>query len=237
MANPTFVGAGTAPSAAGTGTGTTSVSPDVHASKAAGDLLLMVGMVKPFGTTVTGPAGWNLGGGCNDDTTASGVDTGGVRPFWFWKVSDGTETSATVTFGTGNTAWAQILCWRGYSDWYVQSNITRDPTTGTAWSAVFGVTTIQSGDSLVLFNAIPTDAVTGWTANAVSATGGTFTVTHLNNCTTTQGNQCGGAITYADCTAGPTTSEITYTATCGGTTTNARGQSILLVIKDGSLYL
>lgn len=99
MTVPTFVGVQSGRNGSPQGTG--SLTLDVPAG-ASGDLLVAIVGVKLNPSTTT-PAGWTpIIAGFNGCTTASESGTGirGQLSTW-WKVSDGSETSVTVSFGAG----------------------------------------------------------------------------------------------------------------------------------------
>lgn len=97
--NPSFVGAGTAAHG-----DNATVAPDIHASAAKGDIILVFAAIRNTAATVNTPTGY----------TALVAD-GNVC--LFGKVHDGSEASPSVTFtggSSGDTTSAQTATFRGY---------------------------------------------------------------------------------------------------------------------------
>lgn len=85
---------------AGNGGSSTTASATVHASRAAGDLLLATVALFSISSAPAAPTGWTLLG--NDSTIAV-----------YWKISDGTETTFSLPLG-GTMGWAcACQVWRG----------------------------------------------------------------------------------------------------------------------------
>lgn len=237
-----FIGQGTTPSGVGTGTGTTSISPDLPAGPEVGDLLVLFVGAKDDLCAINIPTGWipvgraNLAGGGG----VTGADTGPTRCAAFIRQVDGSESAPTVSVTSGLASWAQISLFRSDRgptvSWGVAGTAGSDTTTGTAWSAGCAAAPgFTVGDYVIVGSVIPTDVSTPaqFSAEAITASGATFAaVTELSEPDTTQGTSAGGFIFLTNCTAGSSLSVPVVTATAGGTTTNVRGVSVVLRIRD-----
>jgi len=151
---PSFVGVTTDRTMGGfTGGADTSLSVGVPAG-AAGDLLIFLVGVKINPSTTT-PAGWTpIVAGFNDAICASG-DGLGIRCQLsaFWRVSDGTETSVSVTFGPNpRQAAGAVLRYAGADAVTPIGTHATQPGTGTTITAP-SVTTSEA-DNRVLFVAL-----------------------------------------------------------------------------------
>jgi len=196
------------------------------------------------GGTITFPSGWTergeiLGAG---RYAPQAVDTGNVDISIATKDSvDGTETgSISVTLGSYNTAWGMMLRLTkdGDGDWAFASTTGSDVTGGAALSVVYDSTIdLAPGDLVVIGWCQPTDVTSPkqFTAQALSASGITFSeVTVLSEPDSTTGNDVGGWVGFARVLAGTGTVTPTFSATAGGTTTNVRGGSVLLRVRESS---
>lgn len=233
---------GTVPTAVGTGTGSTSISPDLPTGRSDRDLLVMFVATKPDTATIDTPTDWTAptnGAGSGGGGT-TGADTGPTNCAVFYRVVDGLEVAPTVSVTSGNSSWALIFNYRSsYSPnvtWDVAAANGTDITTGAAWSVTMGTDPgLGAGDEVIVGSSIPTDVSTPaqFTVVGLSATGCTFNATCMAiEPETTTGNDMGGFITRATVLTGPSSAAAVYTATASGTTTNVRGVSVLCRLRD-----
>lgn len=235
-----YIGASTVPTATGTGTGTTTLSL-TYPTLAKDDLLLMWVGVKPDTATITPPAGWTavpngeLAGGGG----TTGLDTGPTRAALYYKIADGSESgSVSPTLGNSpNCCMGQITVFRGSGGyaWNIAGANGADSTTGTPFTAAMGSNPgIEAGDMVAIMGLIPTGVSTPaqFSAETLTATGLTATVTEVSEPETTQGNDLGGVFCYATVYAGPATTAPTFSATAGGTTTNVRGPIVMARLRS-----
>lgn len=211
------------------------------ASLSIGDLILLVVGTKPSTASVTRPVGdfaflgsYAGGGG----TTAA--DAGPTRLDVFWKIATGNESGTqTVTVPGNSVSWAQMYRYsNSTSFWDLAIAGGTDSTTGSAWSVTCDANPgIVAGDELLIASCTPTDIGAGaqFTSESVSATGATLgSMTEISEPFSSSGNDIGGFVFKMSCTAGPATAAPIITATASGTTTNIRGPSALIRIREAS---
>jgi hypothetical protein len=218
---------------------TTSVAAVCPTGIAANNMLVAFVGLKADTASASTPAGWTALGNLAGGGGTTGADTGPTRLYAFYKKALGTESGTTITFTltTANTAWAQIYrLSNGTGDWDMAAAFGADDTTGTAWSATCSTNPgITSGDLLLVGSVIPTDVTTPaqFTAEAVTATGATFgTMTEISEPDTTFGSDLGGFVFRQPVTGGTATAAPVVTATATGTTTNVRGISGVVRIRQ-----
>ncbi|MFA5052751.1 MAG: hypothetical protein WC565_01735 [Parcubacteria group bacterium] len=196
------------------------------------------------GGTITFPSGWTgrgeiLGAG---GYASQAVDTGNVDVSIATKDSvDGTESgSINVTLGSYNTAGGLMIraTKAGDGTWSYASVTGSDITSGAALSVTYtSAIDLAPGDLLVIAWGQPTDVTTPkqLTGQAISATGITFgEVTQLAEFDSATGNDLGGSVWVCRVLSGSGTVTPTFTATASGTTTNVRGGSVLLRLREVS---
>lgn len=207
------------------------------ASIVAGDgLVVMVG-TKPFGATITTPAGYTALGTITNGSTVVGLDTGSVKCAGFFKQAVGTEsgTSLTVSIATADSSWA-VIC-RYTKDptriWQVATATGTDTTASTSWSVPFSSNPgIANGDYIVLGGVTSTDLAVTWSTFALAATGATIaTPTPRQNPRITTGNDLGGNVASTNCTAGTASAVPTWTSILS-VATNQAGSAVLVRLRE-----
>lgn len=202
-----FRAQGVTPSAATTGTGTTTVAPALPAGLTNTDLVLIYVGNKPDTATPTTPAGWALVGTVAGGGGTGGADTGPARITVFSREKDASwSTMPTITVTGANGSWAQAF---GYSTtvgagWDVASTSGADITSGTGWSVTGAANPgIVAGDWVGVGVNTNSDA-SAWSAEAITATGISVwgTTVERSEPKTTQGNDMGGYITDVPVTTG-----------------------------------
>lgn len=229
--------------------GGTSVAPGYPAGVAAGDLLVMVLGQKPSsangGTATTPSSPWALDGsltGANDGntggyTTTLGADTGNTNIYTYSAVATGSESGTlSVTVGTNNVCWAQMLLFRAPSSatWSVAATTGKDTSAGNLSITGAADPGVAAGDYVIAGVVIPTDVTTPsqFSAEAFSQTGVGFgTVVEFSEPDSTTGNDIGGVLFGAPVSTGPSSAAPTFTATAGGTTTNVRGPGVFVRLR------
>ena len=109
-----------------------------------------------------------------------------------------------------------------------------DTTVGSAWSVAFGSNPgLTAGDEVALAGVIATDIASNtWTAPGLTATGATITTpTVRQSAFISTGFDSGGCVMTAPVTAGPSSGNPTWTATCGQGTNNS-GSAVLVRIRE-----
>jgi hypothetical protein len=219
---------------------TTTVTPSLGAGTLGQSLYVMFIAQKPAtanGGTVTTPTGWTyagmVAGGGYGGTLAA--DTGNMNIFVYWKVADNPETSVPVTIGDNSVSLARVLTFTISTEaTFSVAVVGGDDQTGDAsFSATAGSDPgVIAGDMIVAVATVPTDAVTSWSAQALSQTGVTFSaVTEVADQSTASGNDMSVTAAYASATAGTSSGAPTFTATPAGTVTNARGPCAFIRIR------
>lgn len=226
--------------------GGSSVSPNYSSLPAiqSGDEIVLIIGQKPSTAnsgSVTTPSGFTSRGsltGAGGYSTTLGADTGNTNAFAYSKDTvSGSESGAlSVTVGTNNVCWAQFVLLRpppGTTVSYASATGS-DTSSGNVSIPCGSDPGIAAGDQILMAFCDPTDAAT-FSAQAVTATGVTFgTVTEIAEPLSGTGNDIGGFVAACQATAGPSSAAPTFTATTGGTTTNARGPGLLLRIRAGT---
>ena len=229
----------------------TTVSPAYPASIVATDTLVLVLGMKPSTAnsgSVTTPTGWTL----RDSLTGAGgygatlgADTGNTNLYIYTKdvVTAGLSGTVVVTIATNSVSWAVITrvpSTNGAFS-YGSADGSRDtaPTAGVAFGVTLTdaspTTAFTSGDVAFWAMCIPTDIGAGaqFTVPTMAATGATFAAgVELREATSGTGNDIGGYLAYANCTAGASVVAPTATVTASGTVTNVRGPIVALRIRE-----
>jgi hypothetical protein len=214
-------------------------TPSYPASIASGDLLVGIVGIKSSTATVTTPAGWLLVGTESGGGGTSGADTGPTKIMIFAKVANPEETlTGTERFsGTQNVAWAQIFRLSNATGfWDLGFAGGTDSTPDASWSVTCSSDPgITSGDLILVGSCDPTDTAHNYTSSAVTATGVTFGAsTLITEPRSSSGQDIGGFIFRQEATAGSSSAAPVVSATVTGTTTNVRGPSGLLRIREVS---
>lgn len=211
------------------------------ASIVAGDYLVLFVGQKPDTASVTTPSGWTLLNTTSGGTGTTGVDTGPTRITAYGKVAVGGETGNLTVAHTGmNVGWAQMYRFtKTTGDWGTFAAGGSDSTAGAAWSVSVTAAngSVAGGDFLIVGSANPTDVDTQpqFSAQAVSATGLTMgTMTAISEPESLANNDIGGFVFNQAVTSGSNTTNLTVSATRGGTTTNIHGPSIVVRLREVS---
>lgn len=226
--------------------GGTSVTPAHPASPSAGDMLLLFVGQKPSSAnsgTCDTPSGWTavtsiVGAGGYGSTL--GADTGNTNLFVFSKVATGSESgNLSVTVGTNNVCWAQILRYSCPGDlWDVAATTGSDTSAGSVSVTFASDPGVQAFDYGVVALCIPTDVSTPtqFSSEAYSQTGVTWsTVGEISEPDSNVGNDIGGVLASGIALTGPSSAAPVFTATAGGTTTNVRGPAVFVRLRALSL--
>lgn len=191
--------------------------------------------------SVTTPTGFTLVG---SETAAGGygatlgADTGNTNIYVYERDCDGTEggTNISLAHGTTNVLWTRLLYATNLYGTWASSALASgsDTSAGNVSVACGSAPGFAVGDLAIWAMCIPTDVTTPsqFSSHAISASGATFaSPTEVGEADSTTGNDIGGFIAYAGVTAGSSSSNPTFTATAGGTTTNVRGPGILIRLR------
>lgn len=191
--------------------------------------------------SVTTPSGFTLlesltGAGGYGATLAA--DTGNTNLYAYYRECDGSESgTVTVTTSTSNSVWARIIRIRkAGTNWTISWGSTDGEDSSAGNVSITGAANpgITLDDLLVWAMCIPTDVTTPsqFSAHALTATSATIgTAVEVGEADSGTGNDIGGFIAYATCTAGTATAAPVFTATAGGTTTNVRGPGVILRVR------
>lgn len=160
---PSFVGAGTA-----THGDNATLTPNIHASAAKGDLILVLAAIRDTAATVDTPT---------DYTVLADLD----NVCLFGKIHDGAESSPSITFtggGAGDTTSAQTATFRGFQ---LEALSVVSQTNASAQNIAFGAFAPTRANLLVLWFGQKAD---DWTS-----AGGLFAgVTEIAEASTTTGD-------------------------------------------------
>lgn len=203
--------------------GTTSVAPAYPSNVGAGQLLLLhvVSKYPPNGPAT--PAGWTLLGQATGGVGAPGADSGDVYSTVFWKIADGSETSAmtvAVTITSGNVARAVIHRINKASalERIIDPVFTTGADDNAADTTNFSATgaaglDLAVDDFVLAFGCANTDAAS-YTGHAFTATGATFgTVTERSDAGSSLGDDLRILAASGSVTAGSSNATPVYTAT------------------------
>lgn len=207
------------------------------ASVAATDGLVLVVGTKPYSGVITTPTDWTFLGTITNGTVASGTDVGSVKAAAYFLEAAGPLTgSLTLAIAGASSSWASMARFSkaAATSWDLGYTDGVDTIANTAWSVTYGALSIVSGDHLVVAGVVPTDVATTWSAHAVAASGATVSApTALHNPRITAGNDSGGNVSRAVCTAGSSVAAPTWTATLS-VGTNQAGSAVLVRLREVS---
>lgn len=228
--------------------GTTSYSatapaPSYPASIAAGDMLVLAVGIKPITATIATPSGWTplLEATGTGGTGTTGADTGTMSVAVFTKIASGSESGTlTLSVTSGSVAAAQIYRFtKSLACWDIAGALANDTSTGSTFGATAATNPgIKSGDVLLTIGVIPTDVTTPsqFSAESISATSATIgSFTELEEWDSSTGNDMGGVVGWAACTAGDATAAPAFTSTAGGTTTNVAGPIAFIRVREAAV--
>ncbi len=232
--------------------GAATVSPAYPASIVATDALVMFVGQKPNPANSDGvatPSGWTLrdklvaAGGYG---TGFGADGGNTNLYVFTKdvvTADLTGTVA-VTTNQNNVTWGCIIRVPSGTGAFSYGTADGQRATNTVtFNVPFSValtdgsptTAFASGDVALWAMCISSDVTTPnqFTVPTMAATGATFAAgVELREPDSNIGNDIGGYIAYANCTAGSSSTAPTATVTATGTTVNVAGPIVALRIRE-----
>lgn len=224
--------------------GGTSVAPSYPSGITTNSGLVLVVGQKPSTAnsgTCTTPSGWTLVGGSGWEGgygATLGADTGNTKVYVFTKdtVTGSESGTLSVTVGTNNVCWAQIL--RVQSDipvtWSAAVGFGGDSSGGNVSVTASSDPGVTVGDFVIGGMCIPTDVTTPaqFSAEAFTQTGVTYnTAVEISEPDSTTGNDIGGFLCYATIASGTSSAAPVLTATAGGTTTNVRGPGFILRLR------
>lgn len=219
----------------------TSVAPPYPPTVANDILILFVGQKPSVANSgsVTTPAGWNpLGSltGAGGYGTTLGADTGNTNLFAYAAFATGTESgSLTVTVGTNNVCWAQIVNVRlgGFDSLSFAGLTSGSDTVAGPVSVTVGSQAWAAGDLALWAFCAPTDVNAGaeYSAHQISETGlGFSAATAIAEAATANGNDIGGYTAYATILSGSGTVAPTFAALAAASSTNIRGPGLVVRI-------
>jgi hypothetical protein len=221
-------------------------SPAYPAGIQSSDVLVLVIGQKPSVAntgTVTTPAGWTLideklaAGGYG---TTLGADTGNTNLRIYTKntVTGSESGTFNVSVANNNVNWMVVIrIPTGGGTISVATSDGSDSSAGNVSVACAADPGFIAVDLALWMWCQPTDVSTPaqFSAHAITATGATFgTATVLAEADSLSGNDIGGFLAWAMCSAGPSSAAPAFTATAGGTTTNVRGPGIVLRIREAA---
>ncbi len=221
------------------------VTPQYPGGILSGDVLVLVVGQKGAvlnGGTVTTPSDWTL----REELTGAGgygaqaADTGNTNLRFYTKDTvTGSESGLlTVTLGANGVTWAVILrIPTGGGTISFAATDGSDTSAGNVLVSGAADPGFIANDMALWAMCIPTDVTTPtqFSAHAITAAGATFaSATELVEPDSATGNDIGGFLAWALCTAGPSSGAPTFTATAGGTTTNVRGPGVILRIREAA---
>lgn len=206
--------------------GTANLTPVIPAGAVAGDMMICAVATKPYNGVNSMSSGWVSIGSATDGTVASGIDVGSVKTELFYKEHTGTESNPTVTNASNSVSGAVIIVFQKASDknWDVPvGSGGGDATAGTGFSVSTGSIAMTSGDMLVAYAGIRSDAGTqsSISMTAVTVTIGAFTESPTTDLATTSGDDMAMSGGYAAVTAGTATESVTYTSTLAASHTGS----------------
>lgn len=216
--------------------GSTTVAPDIHASPAAGDMMILFVGCKPYTATINQPTGWTrIGTQQTNGTTASGVDTGSVTWSVFYRAWQSGDAAPSVSVTSGNVS---LACINGFSRtaaaWVTPTAyFGSDTTSGTGYSITAASSSgqIASGDYLLHGTVIAGNNATFGTPTitATSATIASVTESPATEGSTATGNDLEASCAHASVTAGTSSAD----AVCGWTLSVAQtGGSALVRLRE-----
>jgi hypothetical protein len=207
------------------GTGSTSATAGTPASLATGDGVLLHVVAKPDTATINTPAGWSLVSSVAGGGGTTGAAVGPTRQATFFREKDAGWTTVPAVSVTSGSACAAIA-----ERWTKDPSKVWDLAGATSTYGSGGTTTngaatmgsdpgIANGDGLsVLYSSMSVTPT--WSAQNVTATGATIgSVTERSEAIeTTTGNDVGGMVFTAMCTAGTSSAAPVTAATASAAT-------------------
>ena len=194
--------------------GSTAPAPTIPASTAAGDMMLLHIVCKPFSATINTPSGWLLVTGTDgtNGSVASGTDTGSVQQKTFYRFWLSGDANPSISITSGNVSLAVIKSFSKSivgSFWAIPTGAKgSDTSSGTGFSLTMDLDPgIITNDMLDAVSVIagdnstfgtPTMTATSATLNAVTESPGT-------EGSTLTGNDLEATAGHTLCTAGPAT--------------------------------
>ena len=191
--------------------------------------------------TITLPSGWTergsiAGAGGYGSTLGSGTGNVNLKVGTLDTPTGDESGSVTVDLATNNVAWAMMVRVdkMGSGVWEYDSTTGSDETGGAALSVTYGDTVdLAPGDLVVVGWCQPTNVTTRFTVPTLTASGFTFgRVTTAARPTSAVGNTIGGLVCFARVITGSGLATVTFGATAAGTTTNVRGGSVLVRLRE-----
>ena len=232
-----FIGAGTSASAS-----TSPITPDYHASTAAGDYIVCVAAIKYATCAVSTPSGFtylaDAQGGQGTDGT---VEEGGVRVYAFGRLADGSESgtfNVARSGGTLSVLWARTATFRNATGLWdvVGGTQAADNAAGTSVSFTYDVDPgFVAGDWGLTGWAVNSSAYTVST-HALSASGlsSVTSLSRINTSVLTGARLRGGLATH-EIVTGTSSGVATYTHTASGSNAVApTGGSVLIRLREDS---
>ncbi len=238
------VGANTATFSTSAGS-TVAPSYSTLPSIAAGDEILLVVAQKPStanGGTVTTPTGYTLlasltAAGGYSTTLANNTGNTNLFIYRLTAGAAGTETGTfTVTVGTNGVCSATLLLLRPPSGATISyASATGSQSTAGNISITVGSDPGETTGDVAILTFNGSSALATYSAEGVTTTGVTYgAVTERAQPSTTVGNDVAGFIATSTVQSGTSSAAPVFTATTGGTNTNARGPGIFLRARAAS---
>ncbi len=191
------------------GSGSTSVTPALPASSAAGDMMVLFVGCKPFGATIVQPTGWTeiAAAGGNNGSTGSGIDSGSVAWKHFYREFVAGDAAPVVSITSGNVSLAVINGFTKTAGAWVTpvGDKGSDTSSDTAFSLTMASDIgIAANDSLLSGAVIAGNNATFGTptCTAAGATISTPTESPATEGTTATGNDLEASAFFTTCTAG-----------------------------------
>lgn len=216
--------------------GSTSVSPSLPASPAAGDRMVLFVASKPYSVTINTPTGWTqIGTQQTNGSSAAGIDTGSVTWAVFYRDWQSGDTAPSVSITGGNVS---LACIHGFTKTEASWDTTTayfgsDTSTNTNYSATVASSSgnIKGNDYLAHFTVIAGNNATfgSPTITATSATIGTVTEDPASEGSTATGNDLEASCATAPVTSGTSSAD----AVCGWTLSASQtGGSALVRMRE-----
>lgn len=199
----TFVGAGAAATA-----NNAPVAPALHASTAAGDLVLVLASIRGTSATVTTPAGWTRIGGTENVAV-------------FGKIAAASEPAPTVAFAggaAGDDTIGQAATFRGMEP-YAGSVAFNIQTNASAANVAYPALTVSYDNHCVIVGGWKQDDSTGWAPVA--------SYTEIGESNPTAGNDASMAWDYRIETTAASLSAGSFTVS-GGLSAVSKGFTLLI---------
>lgn len=205
---------GTAGSAAN---GSTTLSPGLPASTAAGDFLLLQVVNKyPTNGPVT-PTGWTLGLQVSAGLGASGPNSGNVYVSVYHRTADGTASDTpSVSIPSGNSSCARVFRFTTTAGTTLAAAYTSgsQTTPSVSWSVTGAADPgVTAGDMVAALTGVNGSSYTAVATHALSQTGITFgSVTERWDLVVLNGDDCGAWTATCVVSSGTSSAAPVYTA-------------------------